>query len=287
MQPLTNSQPMAWINGTFVHLHAPAIPLLDQAYLSGMGVFETILADHGEPRFLEAHLKRLEISATLLGLKSPPPEVIRTAIVELLHLNHLHRARIRLNLSCDLDASGIPFQSTDPIRCTILAFPMASAAKKPMRLCISSVPAPSARSPLAGIKSTSYGLHALAMRQARNNGADEAVLLNENQHLVSCATANLFWIKNNVIHTPHPTSGCRSGVTRERVIAACNKLQFEVVEMTTAPIDELTQADEVFLTSAVRGMVRVDSLECQRFQPTDVIDQIESALNDCDAAADE
>jgi len=247
------------MDGTFIPLDCPALPLLDQAYLSGMGVFETIRAAGGVPHFFEAHHARLTQSAACFDLAVPDAGELRGVIVELLARQGLKSARIRVTVSGAADAHGIPFRFGGETRTTIQAFPHLMSTGAGLRLASAPFRLDS-QSPLAGHKCTSYALHALAVRHARKAGCDDALMLDHDGNVVGCATANLFWVKNGEVFTPAIDSGCRDGVTRECVIRICGHLGIPCRE-TRAGIDALADADEVFATSSIRGVRSVIGLD--------------------------
>jgi branched-subunit amino acid aminotransferase/4-amino-4-deoxychorismate lyase len=90
----------------------------------------------------------------------------------------------------------------------------------------------------------------LALEEARRNGFDEAVRLNESGEIVSASTANIFWVNDEEIFTPALETGCLNGTTREFLMD-----NFAVQEKK-APIGELLEAREIFLTSAGIGIRR-------------------------------
>jgi branched-chain amino acid aminotransferase len=90
-------------------------------------------------------------------------------------------------------------------------------------------------------------------------GADEAVRLDGDGNVAECATANIFAVRGGQVITP-PVAGILPGITRARVLAACTAHGIPTAERTVA-CDELRTADEIFVTSAVRGVVPVTSLD--------------------------
>jgi len=97
------------------------------------------------------------------------------------------------------------------------------------------------------------------LENAKANGFDEAIRLNERGEIASAATANVFWTKNGKIFTPSLETGCLAGTTRRFVLE-----RFAVNEKT-AQIMELEQADEVFLTSAGIGIIQVSKFQEKKF----------------------
>jgi branched-chain amino acid aminotransferase len=266
-----------WIDGKISRAESPVLPALDQAYLSGMGLFETIKAAGGVPLFLDAHFSRLADSAAFFGLKIPEVGIVRRGMIELLERQGLESARIRLTISGEVGRDGVPFCFGGKTRTTLLAFPVKKAGVSPVRLATAPFRLDST-SPLAGKKCTSYALQALAVQHARAAGCDDALMLNHRGDLVGAATGNLFWVKGGEVHTPDTRCGCRDGVTRERVIRACERLRIPFAA-TRAKAEVLADADEVFTTSAIRGLRSVIALDGIQFHVGVMAKRIRESLN--------
>ena len=80
-------------------------------------------------------------------------------------------------------------------------------------------------------------------------------MLNERGEVSECTSANIFAVKSEKILTPPLNSGCLPGVTRAQVIALGG------VREERVSVDRLRNADEVFVTSAIRGVVGVERLD--------------------------
>src|SRR4030095_12996212 len=88
--------------------------------------------------------------------------------------------------------------------------------------------------------------------------------LNERGEIVSATTANLFWAKDGTIHTPALSTGALAGVTRECVLEIANKHFIPVLEGIYEMAD-LTDADEIFLTSSGLGVAPVTTFDFRRY----------------------
>src|SRR5262249_50553091 len=119
-------------------------------------------------------------------------------------------------------------------------------------------------SPLAGIKSLNYLEHVLSWEEAQSRDFDEAVVLNERGEIVSATTANLFWAKNGTLHTPALSSGALAGITRDCVIEVANKHFIPLLE-GIYEMNDLTDADEIFLTSSSLGVAPVTTFDFRRY----------------------
>lgn len=267
---------LAWINGCILPANSAALPVSDQAYLTGMGAFETIRTEARVPLFLDEHLQRLAESAACFGLQCPRADVLRGGIAELLARQGLENARLRVIVSGTITPDGTPFHFGGSTRTTLIAYTLKEPS--PCRLRIVSAPFRMySESPLAGHKCTSYALYALAMRYARDAGCDDALMLDQRGNLMGCATANFFWVNDGVVHTPDIRCGCRRGVTRERVIRACDRLKIPC-RNTRSKIDAMVHADEIFITSSIRGAMSVANVDGRPYAHGEITTRLSAEL---------
>jgi branched-chain amino acid aminotransferase len=110
-----------------------------------------------------------------------------------------------------------------------------------------------AASPLAGVKTTSWLNSVWAAGEARREGYDEVVLLNERGEVSECTAANIFAVKDEKVVTPPLSSGCLEGVTRGVLMEIAGEAGTIVVEQTMR-LEDLYGADEVFITSTNRNV---------------------------------
>ena len=110
------------------------------------------------------------------------------------------------------------------------------------------------------VKSLNYLNNALAKLEAKQRGADEALLLNAAGMIAEAAVANVFVVRDGELLTPPPTDGALEGITRAAVMELGASLGFSVLEKTIGRFD-LFAADEAFLTGSGAGIVPVRSLD--------------------------
>ena len=104
----------------------------------------------------------------------------------------------------------------------------------------------------------------LSWEEAQSRDFDEAVVLNERGEIVSATTANLFWAKNGTLHTPALSTGALAGIARECVIEIANKHFVPLLE-GNYEMQDLTDADEIFLTSSSLGVAPVTTFDFRRY----------------------
>jgi branched-chain amino acid aminotransferase len=237
-------------------IHSPEeinLSAVSSAAFYGRGVFTTVAVFGGKPFLWEKHWRRLIENAAKIGLNLSEfsEKSVKKAFSEIIVQNGLENARARITFF-DESAGGV--WSFETNRKTSLLITTADfRAAKDLRLTVSPYPFNS-KSPLAGVKSCNYLENLLALEEAKQRGFDEAVRLNERGEIVSACLANLFWIKDAKIFTPALKTGCLAGTTREFLLETLSS------EEKTVTLEELNEADEIFLTSAGIGVGKVSSL---------------------------
>ncbi len=101
---------------------------------------------------------------------------------------------------------------------------------------------------LSNLKTCNALIYAIAAKQAKANKWNDALVVNTNNHIIESAIANIFWIKDNVVFTPPMSDGCVAGVMRQHIIRTIDVTEKHLTVL------ELLQADEVFLTNAIKKM---------------------------------
>jgi branched-chain amino acid aminotransferase len=116
------------------------------------------------------------------------------------------------------------------------------------------------------VKSGNYLNSVLAIAEARRRrpDANEAILCSGNGSIAEGATSNVFMVDGGCLQTPALDVGILDGVTRGKVIQLARGAGIETRELTLLHPDKLRSADEVFLTSAVRGILPVTTLDGAR-----------------------
>jgi len=243
---------IVYLNGSLVPRSQARISPFDLGFLYGYGLFETMRAYSGRIFRLDSHLERLSKSAQLLGLPLDAFD-LKNACYDTLKANNLSDARIRLTASIG-EGEAIPDPPRNP-RPTVLVVatsytpPSAEAYRNGYKAVVSSI-RQNSQSPLSRLKTVNYLNQLLAMREAKEKGAGEAILLNERGFLCEGSTSNIFLISKGNLITPSEESGCLPGITRQVVIELAKELGLKVAEREVR-LEELLNADEAFLTSSL------------------------------------
>ena len=240
-----------WLNGSLVDTDEARLPVDDHGLIVGDGGFETLKTSGGKPFAVRRHLARLRRTLEALAIDVPDEDIMRRAIEETVAAAPYEEARIRVTVTAGSGSlgSGMPGGEAS-------AFVAVAALKPKVAPFAITVPwTRNERGATAGLKTTSYAENVRALRVAHEAGASEALFANTQGELCEGTGTNVFVVIDDEIITPPLSSGCLAGVTRELLVEAA-----PIVERSL-PLEVLTTADEVFLTSTTRdvqGLTQID-----------------------------
>jgi branched-chain amino acid aminotransferase len=253
---------LVYLNGTLLPREQARISPFDLGFLYGYALFETMRVYSGNIFRLRQHLERLTGSARLLGLPLGNCN-LEEACIQTLEANKLSEARIRLTVSIG-EGEGIPDPPAHPEPTVLIVAssytPLSPDVYKSGFRTIISTLRQNSQSPVSRMKSANYLIHMLARKEAREAGADEALLLNERSSLCEGSTSNLFIVRDGCLITPGEDSGCLPGITRRSVIELSSASGIGVVERDIQP-DELQQAQEVFATNSLLEIMPIREVD--------------------------
>lgn len=243
-----------WLNGVLLEPDHATVPVFDHGLTVGDGVFETLRTEGGVPFAVTRHLRRLRRSLAGLGFALDRTDDELRSALEQVASSFTAPAKLRLTvtagpgpLGSGRDAGG---QTVYVAGALLEAWPTTGAAVTvPWRR--------NEHSAVAGLKTTSYAENVVALARAKEFDASEALFANTAGELCEGTGSNVFVVHDGVVRTPPLSSGCLAGVTRELLL---ERVDTEIVE-EPLPLDALSSAEEVFLTSSTRdvqGLHRVD-----------------------------
>lgn len=249
---------MIWLNGRLVAREQAHIDPADRGLLLADGLFETLRAYRGHVFKLEEHLQRMAEGAVELGIPLPldPPNIAQ-AVRETLDANQLSDAAIRITLTRGPGQRGL-LPPKDPRPTLIVsAAPyhappsvdgfIAVTAKRARR---------NEKSLTARIKTLCYLDNVIAQTEAEEAGADEAIMLN-NQDAIACGgRSNLFAVIDGALRTPALEDGALPGITRHAVLTLCKAEGTPVIEGAVTRSDLLAAA-EMFVTNSLLEIMPV------------------------------
>ncbi len=242
---------LIYFNNDFIEEHAPIIPYKDCGFSTGIGIFDSMLAQdsalvHGK----EHHERILYDVQTVIGLTLYMSfEKFEENCLRLLTQNKLthNYARIRTtvtgglvkgpllpahtpNVLIEAVACSAPEKIT-PARCAVIAdFPRIAG-------CV-----------LENCKRLDYTRSYAARRKAEALGGNEAILTNTDGNIACGATSNIFIEENGALVTPPLSDGVLAGVTRRKLIETRDVKEESISEQ------RLRAADKIFLTNSFIGL---------------------------------
>jgi len=254
---MTGSLPRVWVGGDLVDPTGPSISALDHAVTVGDGVFETAKIDRGQPFALSRHHARLQRSAAGLGLPPVDLAFVAKGIDAVLEGEPIDFGRLRYSVTGGVGPLGSDRGEAD-LTYVVLAGPQ---ARPPASGALTVVPwTRNERSPVAGLKTTSYAENVVALARAKQVGAIEAVFGNTRGELCECTGSNVFVVLDGEVLTPPTDSGLLAGITRELVLEWAVDAGVTIRE-TPLPLGILDTADEVFITSSTKDVLPIHAVD--------------------------
>jgi len=260
--------PQAWLDGALMPLAEARIPVTDHGLLYGDGIFEGIRITAGKVFRLDDHLARFSVAARAIGLELPGgAAAAREAVLATARAFGEPEAYVRLVCTRGDGALGVdPTTCLAPrLLCIVDHLRLYDERQQSEGLDLVTV---SLRRPPADVldprvKSLNYLNNALAKREARLRGADEALVLNAQGLIAEAAVANVFCVRDGVLLTPPATDGALEGITRRTVLELAGEEGLPAAERSLGRFD-LFASSEAFLTGSGAGLVPVRSLDGER-----------------------
>lgn len=220
----------------------------NSAFLSGTGLIETMLLRNHNLPLLNDHYERLISSLKKLYLFTPFDLIeMKNQINKLLKVNnHPSNGIIRLQTFNNTNQSQADY--------LIEYKPMPAYNPEGIKTGLAKGIAMPQDS-LSNLKTSSRLRYIIARNQAMLKNWDDALLLNHSGRISESTISNIFWIKNNTIFTPPLSEGCVAGIMRSRIL--CINIPNYIMQECVLTLEILAEAEEVFLTNAVRGIIPV------------------------------
>jgi len=254
-----------YLDGNFVDAADAKVSVFDHGLLYGDGVFEGIRLYDGNIFRLEEHLERLEYSAKAILLPIPLNRYeLSKATCETCRINGLKDAYIRLVVTRGVGDLGLapwlcPKPSLFIIASGISLYPQEHYDNG---LAIVTVPTrrigPAALP--ATVKSLNYLNNIMAKIEARQFGALEAIMLNEQGYVAECTADNVFIVHRGELITPSASQGALKGITRGAILDIARDLSIPLRETDLTRYD-IWCADECFLTGTGAEVIPVVKLD--------------------------
>lgn len=229
----------------------------NRGFRYGDGLFETMVVMNGKLRLSSFHFERLFAGMNLMKFEIPKlftAEYLENELLSLCSKNKLTNARVRLAVFRG-DGGLYDAQSMQP-NFVIQVWPLPEYVfhLNENGLVIDVFPeARKQQDVFANIKSANYLPYVMGALYAKENRLNDCLILNADGNIADATIANVYLIKDNCIITPTPSEGCVAGVMRRFIIENTSVVGYEVTEKIVK-IEDVEQADEVFLSNATYGI---------------------------------
>jgi len=247
----------------------------------GDGLFETIKMTNGKLLFEDDHFARLWKGLTILQFDLPKhfsPENLQEQIVALAKKNeHTASARLRLNVFRGDGGLYDAVNHSPNYFIQSWQLPESSGNLNSNGLVVGIYPdVKKTYDVLCNLKHNNYLPYLMGALYAKKEKWNDAIILNSAGRICDTTIANIFMIKDEIIYTPSLTEACVAGVMRNYIIRNSKTAGFEVVEKEVT-IEDILQADEVFITNTIRNIQWVQSINDKTYSNT-IIKKICTAL---------
>ncbi|MBI5125148.1 MAG: aminodeoxychorismate lyase [Planctomycetes bacterium] len=266
-----------FFNGDMVLEEEALVSVRDRGFLYGDGVFETLRSYNGRPFLIEDHLQRLASSAQVLGIPLRYGlEGLRSAVENLLRLNRLTDALIRVTLSRgESPHYGLQPPETPQPTLIIQTHPFRphpeESYRQGVRLAISayrrSTTCPLARHKTANFLAGIMARQEAARRWHSTQGVQDALFLNTEGQVCEATVSNIFMVESGRVVTPSLQANILPGITRKKVLEICQGEGITASEELFGT-ERLFQANEVFLTNSLMEIMPVSCIEDKRVSKT-------------------
>jgi branched-chain amino acid aminotransferase len=225
---------LASVNGAVSPVEEARIPVTDDGLLRGDGGFEVLRVYGGRPFALEDHLARLARTCAGLRLEADLDALRAEALAVIREPESLLRVVVT--------RGGTRIAIAEPLAAYPGTARVATVTYAPTRV-------------LNGLKTLSYAANMLAGRIAKEQGADEALLVTPHGRVLEGTTWTFFWVAGGRLLTPPLADGILDSITRRRLLEEC--------EVTEAPctLDDVRAAEEAFIASSVREVIPIAAVD--------------------------
>jgi branched-chain amino acid aminotransferase len=267
-----NAHLLVYLNGELVPRADAKVSVFDGGFAVGDGVWEGVRLHRGALLFLEEHLDRLYAGASRIRLEiGLEPAGLAAEIRRTLSANDMHDG-VHMRVMVTRGEKAAPNQDPrnalgGPTIAIVAEYksPNPATVTRGLDLFTSSIRCSPAEIFDMRLNSHSRLNLILALLEAIDAGADEALMLDPQGSVSTCNATNFFCVREGVVTT---SSGeyCFNGITREQVIRLC-AVNGVPLRIGTFSLDDVYSAEEAFVTGTFGGVTPVRAIDGRALQP--------------------
>lgn len=260
---------MTYVDGVITPTEDARIPVLDRGFLYGDSVYEVFRTYRGVPLFYEEHWARFCNSASLIHLDlGLTLDELTRRIKETVAATGAAESRtdvyVRYTVTRGVGEIDLyPDPRLAPC-CVIIVKAVPSWGRtfyeRGVRLAVPGIRRNAGSALDPNIKGGNYLNNVLGVIEARALGADDCLMLDARGLVTEASNSNVFFVLDGELATPSQTARNLKGTTKAALFEACRAYGIDVREREIAE-DDLTRAEECFLTSATREVMPVASIK--------------------------
>jgi len=251
-----------YINGKFLKENEAKISVYDLSFLRAYAVFDFLRTYNQKPFYLDDHLKRLLISAKLIGLKhNYNLNSLRKIVLKTLKINLRRYPKIDFNIRIHLTGGNTDdFITPSKPNLVVMITPIKKLNDKFYHSGVKLITKIDERI-LPEAKTIVYTQAVKFMQEAKKKGAIEVLLISKDKKILECTTSNFFAVMNKKLFTPK--NNILAGITRKVVIQLAKKLKIPVIERDFY-FSEIKKFDEAFITATNKEILPVVQIDKQK-----------------------
>jgi|TARA_B110000238_G_scaffold81575_1_gene89807 D-alanine transaminase len=248
-----------FLNGKFIPADEAKVSVLDRGFVFGDGVYEVIPVYDGYCFKLKNHLKRLQNSLDESKIVNPYSEKQWEMLLKKLINLHLGGDQVLyIQVTRGVAVRDHVFPENTKPTVFVMSNLMQGVPEKYKKNGISAISLKDSRWQKCNIKSTSLLPNCLLKQQAKDAGAEEALLISDG-YLTEGSTSNAYAVIGGVIYTAPKSGKILAGITREVVICLAEKAGLRLIEEPVAEF-KLTDVDELWTSSSTKEVLPITRL---------------------------
>lgn len=241
----------------------------NRAFRLGDGFFETVRVINGSAHLWPAHYARIKGCAMVLKLEIPAifsEDFLVESINNLLSKNEIEGGgRLRFTFFREGEGTYRPTSNRMGFLLEVDRMPQRIFQLNDKGISIDVyTELRKEYDAFSAFKMLGNHIYIQASVWAQNHNLEDAFICNPKGNIIEATASNVFIVKNGRIYTPSVGGGCVGGVMRMAVINAAIRLSIPVFESELS-MNDITFADEVFLTNAIQGVFWVGSFRAKRY----------------------
>ena len=256
---------IAFLNGTYLPLEEAKISPLDRGFLFGDGIYEVVPSYAGKMVGFGPHIERMNSGLDAIGISLDWSESDWADLCnQLIEKNGAGNLGIYLHVTRGADSKrfhGFPENITPTVFAFAFEIAPAPVADKTLAKKFKVSSSKDLRWDRCQIKSTALLGNVLHFQQGQDQGNDETLLFNADNQLTEASSCNAYIVKDGVVITPPLDNQLLPGITRHILLDILRRDGGIAVEERIVSMDEVRNADEVWITSSskeIGAVVEID-----------------------------